>query len=139
MGSFAVDYAERLGELNELVLHANLHSLRRVYHDQGREIYPPDWEDATPGEQAASTQFSIMLELLLLVRAMQAEVGGPADQMARFVLTGGLSQSRFFQQVFHAGVQLLAPQAKVLISARKGPMRYQTAAYGALLNAMRPE
>ncbi len=139
VGSFAADYAERLDELNELVLHANLHSLRRVYHDQGREIYPPDWEDATPGEQAASTQFSIMLELLLLVRAMQAEVGGPADQMARFVLTGGLSQSRFFQQVFHAGVQLLAPQAKVLISARKGPMRYQTAAYGALLNAMRPE
>jgi hypothetical protein len=55
------------------------------------------------------------------------------------VLTGGLSQSRFFQQVFHAGVKLLAPKAKILISARKGPMRYQTAAYGALLNAISPE
>ena len=38
-----------------------------------------------------------------------------------------------------SGAKLLAPTAKVLISARQGPLRYQTAAYGAVLNAMRPE
>ena len=70
---------------------------------------------------------------------MLAEVVSGAAPPVNFVLTGGLSQSEFFQQVFQAGVQLLAPGAKVLISARKGPLRYQTAAYGALLNAMRPE
>ncbi|NIP84446.1 MAG: hypothetical protein GTO03_02365 [Planctomycetales bacterium] len=139
VAKFAPEYAQRLDDLNQLVLHANPNSLRRVYHDHGREIYPPDWEDCTPGEQAASTQFSIMLELLLLVQAMQEEVGGQSTQMTQYVLTGGLSQSRFLQQVFHAGVKLLSPKAKVLISARKGPLRYQTAAYGALLNAMRPE
>ena len=80
-----------------------------------------------------------MLELLLLVRAMQNEVIGQSGEMTQYVLTGGLSQSRFFQQVFHAGAKLLSPKAKVMISARKGPMRFQTAAYGALLNAMRPE
>ena len=88
---------------------------------------------------AASTQLSIMLELLLLVRAMLDEVIDTNQPVDRFVLTGGLSQSRFFQQVFHAGVKILVPKAKVQISARKGPMRYQTAAYGALLNAMRPD
>ena len=47
--------------------------------------------------------------------------------------------SQFFQQVFQVGVQLLVPKSRVLISNRQGPLRYQTAAYGALLNAMRPE
>jgi sugar (pentulose or hexulose) kinase len=139
VSSYAAEYADKLDELNDLILHANPNSLRRVYHDHGREIYPPDWADCTTAEQAASTQFSIVLELLFRVRAMQEEVGGQSTDMAQYVLTGGLSQSRFFQQAFHAGVKLLSPKAKVLISARKGPLRYQTAAYGALLNAMRPE
>ncbi len=69
---------------------------------------------------------------------MLNEVPDAKETVSRFVLTGGLSQSPFFQQVFHAGVQLLNPKAKLLISARQGPLRYQTAAYGALLNAMRP-
>ena len=41
-----------------------------------------------------------MLELLLLVRAMMAEVADAKKPVAQFVLTGGLSQSPFFQQVF---------------------------------------
>ena len=61
------------------------------------------------------------------------------DRLATAREAGGLSQSPFFQKVFQAGIRVLAPKAKVLISARKGPLRYQTAAYGALLNAMRPE
>ncbi len=135
----AADYADRLGKLNDLALKADLNNVRRVLHEGGKEVYPPAWDKMSLGERVASTQVSIMLELLLLVRAMLDETPGKENQVQRFVLTGGLSQSPFFQQVFHAGVQALVPRAKVLISARKGPLRYQTAAYGALLNAMRPE
>jgi sugar (pentulose or hexulose) kinase len=132
-------YADRLGELNELAAKADLGNVRRVLHRAGKETYPPDWDKLSLGERVASTQLSIMLELLLLVKNMLAETPGSETSVTRFVLTGGLSQSPFFQQVFHTGVQLLVPKAKVLISARKGPLRYQTAAYGALLNAMRPD
>ncbi len=139
VADYASDYADSLDALNDLVTHSNPNNLCRIYHDNGREIHPADWSDRTTGEQAASTQFSIMLELLFRVRAMQNEVGGQFAEMNQYVLTGGLSQSQFFQQVFHAGANLLSPKAKVMISARKGPLRHQTAAYGALLNAMRPE
>ncbi len=135
---FASDYANRLDDLNTQIEQADLSGLRRVLHINGKEVYPPDWAQLSVGQQAASTQLSIMLELLLLTRAMTAEVEDSKAPVVRFVLTGGLGQSRFFQQVFTAGAQLLNPKAKVLISARKGPLRYQTAAYGALLNAMRP-
>jgi sugar (pentulose or hexulose) kinase len=134
----ATPYADRLSGLNDEVARADLARARRVLHRAGQEHYPPDWSALNVGQQAASTQLSIMLELLLRVRAMMAEVPGAKQPVSRFVLTGGLSQSPFFQQVFHAGIQLLNPQAQVLISARQWPLRYQTAAYGALLNAMRP-
>jgi sugar (pentulose or hexulose) kinase len=135
----ASEYVDGLDRLNALVLQADLGRLRRVLHSGGKESGPPDWSALTTGEKAASTQFSIMVELLLRVKGMLAEVIGAEALPDRYVLTGGLSQSEFFQQVFHAGIKLLVPSAKVLISARKGPLRYQTAAYGALLNAMRPE
>jgi sugar (pentulose or hexulose) kinase len=131
-------YANRLGDLNELAAKADLNKIRRVLHEGGKEAYSPAWGKITLGERVASTQVSIMLELLLLVRVMLSETPSTEQPVNRFVLTGGLSQSPFFQQVFHAGVQALVPKAKVVISARKGPLRYQTAAYGALLNAMRP-
>jgi sugar (pentulose or hexulose) kinase len=134
----AATYADRLSDLNAEVARADLAGVRRVLHRAGQEIYPPEWSSLTVGQQAASTQLSIMLELLVRVRAMLVEVPGVRQHASRFVLTGGLSQSPFFQQVFQAGIQLLNPQAQVLISARQGPLRYQTAAYGALLNAMRP-
>jgi len=136
---FTPKYAERLDALNQLVMKADPGRLRRVLHSDGRETYAPDWSVLSLGEQAASTQMSIMVELLLRVKAMQSELIEAPSPPVNFVLTGGLSQSEFFQWVFHAGVKLLAPSAKVLISARKGPLRYQTAAYGALINAMRPE
>ncbi|MFO7905243.1 MAG: FGGY family carbohydrate kinase [Planctomycetota bacterium] len=135
---YASDYADRMDELNTEIEGADLNGLRRVLHVDGKEVYPPDWDQLSVGQQAASTQLSIMLELLLLTRAMLAEVQTSRNPVSRYVLTGGLSQSAFFQQVFTAGVQLLNPKAKMLINARKGPLRYQTAAYGALLNAMRP-
>ncbi len=134
----ARDYVDHLDDLNNQIEHAAMTGLRRVLQINGKEVYPPDWEKLSVGQQAASTQLSIMLELLLLTRAMNAEVSESKQPVTRYVLTGGLSQSKFFQQVFAAGAQLSNPKAKVLISARKGPLRHQTAAYGALLNAMRP-
>jgi len=139
VAKFARDYKDRLDELNESARRANLAGVRRVLHRNGRETYPPNWDGFSLGEKAASTQFSIGLELLSLVKAMQAEVTDAARPLTTFVLTGGLSQSPFFQQVFSAGVKLLAPKARIAVSGRQGPLRYQTAAYGALLNAMRPE
>lgn len=134
----AASYAGRLDDLNAAALAADLTGVRRVLHVAGKETYPPDWERLAVGQQAASTQLSIMLELLLRARTMLAETPALKCPVSTFVLTGGLSQSTFFQQVFHAGTQLLNPRAKLLVSARRGPLRYQTAAYGALLNAMRP-
>jgi hypothetical protein len=53
-------------------------------------------------------------------------------------LTGGLSQSPFFQYAFYTGVKLLDPQAQVKVSGRTGPLRYKTSAYGAMINAELP-
>lgn len=138
VAQYAPAYVDRLAELNTEIEQADLSGLCRVLHAGGQETYPPQWSRMSVGQQAASTQLSIMLELLLRMKGMLQEVPAAKQSVSRFVLTGGLSQSPFFQQVFHAGVQLLNPQAKLLTSARQGPLRYQTAAYGALLNAMRP-
>jgi sugar (pentulose or hexulose) kinase len=129
-------YRNHLEQINQLAGKADLANIRRVLPGAGTGICPPNWKALKMGEQAASVQTSIMLELLLLTKKMLAEApeAGPVE---RFVLTGGLSQSRFFQQVFSAGIEFLAPGARTEISARKGPLRFQTAAYGGLLNAMR--
>jgi hypothetical protein len=52
-----------------------------------------------------------------------------------YVLTGGLSQSRLFQQFFRAGLEVLVPGSQVKVSGRTGPLRFKTSAYGALVNA----
>ena len=84
-------------------------------------------------------QFSIVLELLLNVKQMLGEIeNANVPETETFVLTGGLSQSPFFQHVFHAGVQLLAPGKAVKVSGRTGPLRYKTSAYGTLINAELP-
>lgn len=135
---FAPAYEHQLDLLDLLALEADPTKIRRVLHIKGREKYPPGFSSMTLGEQVASTQFSIMLELLLLVKSMLGEVlnGAPVNT---FVLTGGLGQSPFFQRLFQAGIQILAPEGKVTLSARTGPMRFQTATYGALLNAELPQ
>jgi hypothetical protein len=79
------------------------------------------------------------LELLLLVKQMLGEVrSAEGPEVQTYVLTGGLSQSPFFQHVFQTGVQLLAPGSAVKVSGRTGPLRYKTSAYGALINAELP-
>jgi sugar (pentulose or hexulose) kinase len=132
----AARYAAHLDRLNLLAGKAELGRIRRVLPGAGVGTCAPDWKSLTVGEQVASLQASIMLELLLLTKKMLAEAPA-AGSVDRLVLTGGLSQSRFFQQAFACGVELFAPGARAEISARKGPLRFQTAAYGGLINAMR--
>ncbi len=135
---FAPGAQHQLGDLNRQAEESSLSSIKRVRHRDGADIYPADWSDLSLGTQVASTQFSIMLELLLLVKTMLAEVKGADNGVRQFVLTGGLSQSAFFQRIFHCGVKLLVPDSEVLISARTGPMRFQTAVSGAMINAELP-
>jgi hypothetical protein len=129
-----------LAELNGLTLSAELASLHRVLHDDvaHTEEFPPSWATATMGVRVADTQLSIALELLLRVKQMLAEVKAANVPVDTYVLTGGLSQSVFFQCVFHTGVKMLDPQAAVKVSGRTGPLRYKTSAYGALTNAELP-
>ena len=141
LDQFAGGYRHRLDELNLLALAADVTQIRRVLHDdvQHAESLPPQWSEAALGEQVAWTQFSIALELLLHVKRMLDEVrSAGVPGVETFVLTGGLSQSLFFQHVFHAGIQLLAPGKAVQVSGRTGPLRYKTSAYGALVNAELP-
>ena len=130
-----------LDDLNAMALSSNLSSLRRVLHNDmaHTEDYPPTWTEASLGEKAAWTQFSIVLELLLRVKQMLEEVrSAGVCEVESYVLTGGLSQSPFIQHVFRAGVQWLDPATAVKVSGRTGPLRYKTSAYGALINSELP-
>jgi sugar (pentulose or hexulose) kinase len=129
-------------ELNNLAAAADLSNVRRIQHMPGepsesREKFPAKWSTMSLGEKTASTQMSIIAELLVRAKAMLAEADG-APPVQRFVLTGGLSQSPFFQQAFAAGVAAIAPGAEVLVGAQNDELSYQTAAYGALINALLP-
>jgi sugar (pentulose or hexulose) kinase len=138
---FAPELKQTMDELNKLALLTDPATLRRVLHDDAAhtEQFPPSWGHCTLGVKVADTQLSIMLELLLRVKQMLAEVrAAKAYAVDTFVLTGGLSQSLFFQSLFHAGIKLLAPEANVKLSGRTGPLRYKTSAYGALINAELP-
>lgn len=138
---FAPELKQTMDELNNLALSADLTALRRVLHDDAAhsEVFPPSWGHCTLGAKVADTQLSIALELLLRVKRMLAEVrAAGASNVDTYVLTGGLSQSLFFQCLFYAGIKLLAPEANVQVSGRTGPLRYKTSAYGALINAELP-
>jgi hypothetical protein len=138
---FAADSGKSLGELDALTLTSDLNAVRRVLHDDEnhKEEFSPAWEGATLGERVACTQFSIALELLLRVKCMLGEVSAAGvPRVETYVLTGGLSQSEFFQHIFHTGIKLLDREARVKVSGRTGPLRYKTSAYGALINAELP-
>jgi sugar (pentulose or hexulose) kinase len=138
---FAAGYKSNLDYLNMAALSADLRHVRRVVHQDGRrsELFPPIWPALPLAEQVASTQFSIMLELLLRVGRMQGDLrAAELPGIATYVLTGGLSQSPFFQHVFHAGIGLLNRDAEIKVSARSGPLRYKSSALGALINAQLP-
>jgi sugar (pentulose or hexulose) kinase len=141
LSQFAEGQSASLDDLNARASASDPALIRRVLHDdvEHTESYSPDWTASSLGSKVANTQFSIMLELLLRVKRMVGEVRrAKVLEVDTYVLTGGLSQSEFFQHVFHAGVKLLDPAAKVKLSGRTGPLRYKTSAYGALINAELP-
>jgi sugar (pentulose or hexulose) kinase len=139
---FGGEAATSLADLNARAEASNPNALRRVLHDDAahREDFPPSWTEDPLGVKVADTQLSIALELLLRAKRMLAEVrGAGVPRVESYVLTGGLSQSAFFQHVFYTGVKLLDPAAAVKVSGRTGPLRYKTSAYGALINAELPQ
>jgi sugar (pentulose or hexulose) kinase len=141
VSQFAAGQSDSLGDLDAQALASDPDTIRRVLHDDvdHTEAFAPSWSASSLGSKVASTQFSIVLELLLRVGRMLDEVRqAGASTVDTYVLTGGLSQSQFFQYVFHAGVKLLDPSAEVKVSGRTGPLRYKTSAYGALINAELP-
>jgi hypothetical protein len=88
----------------------------------------------TRPELVANAQFSIAVELLARTKKMAQEVKR-ADGINRFVLTGGLCRSRFFRDVLVTGVRT-SIKDEVFVSDRKGPLAFQAATSGALINAM---
>jgi sugar (pentulose or hexulose) kinase len=138
---FAPELKQTMNELNMLALSSDLSALRRVLHDEAAHVeeFPPTWTNCTLGVKVADTQLSIALELLLRVKRMLAEVrAAGVSSVDTYVLTGGLSQSLFFQCLFFTGVKLLDPNASIKVSGRTGALRYKTSAYGALINAELP-
>lgn len=130
---------KKLSELDELALRADLAKIRRIFQEWDgkgwQEMYPENWGTLTLAEKVASTQASIAVRLLLLVREMLEEAPG-APEIKRFILTGGMSQSRFFQNIFAVGLSILVEDAEVLVSNRQGLLANQSAALGAMINAM---
>lgn len=136
--TYAGALAGQLEQLNALTLDVALPDIRRVLHDDARhfETFPPSWEHSSLGLRTANTQFSIVMELLVRVAGMAQEVQRSGRwTVDTYVLTGGLSQSRLFQQFFRAGLAVLVPGSQVKVSGRTGPLRFKTSAYGALVNA----
>ncbi len=126
--------------LNDEASQVDMSRIRRVVQTVKKgsfvEQYPESFHDLSLSEQVASTQFSIALELLLLVRRLLLEVNNPDAAIERFVLTGGLCQSPWMRWVLHTGLTRLAPHAKVCVSARRDKLAFQSATYGAIINAI---
>lgn len=118
-------------ELNALALKADIKKLQRL---QGGTL-----NAAKSPEDIASIQASIALELIRRVKDMLSEIRPepPQAKIKRFVLTGGLSQSLFFQQAILAGLKVIAKGKKLFLSRRKGPLAFKSAVSGALINAMK--
>jgi len=128
-----------LDALNEIAISGDISRIRRVVHCEQQHRELPSPARSGIAELTADTQFSIALELLLRVKQMIEATSGDAGAITKHVvLTGGLSQSLFFQQVFQTGVQMLISDCRVAISARTGPLRYKTTASGAIVNAELP-
>ena len=130
-----------LPEIDRCALEADPGRVCRVKQERDyrtqkwHEVYPRGWSSLSFCEKAASTQASIAIELMLLVKQMLEEVIN-GTKINRFVITGGLSRALFFQQVLRSGLSFLVPGCKVLVSDRSSPFAVQAATLGALINAM---
>ena len=129
---FASWYSSELGmaEIDRLATHASPGELQFWPEKKRKSILK---SNRRRQNLVANAQFSIAVELLLLVRAMLKEVRGKIDN---FVLTGGLSRSVFFRQVMGVGLNLLKPDTEIFVSNRSGPLASQAATLGAMINAM---
>jgi sugar (pentulose or hexulose) kinase len=127
-------------QLDRLALDAppDLQFVGQTHTDQGwKEVYPENWESLPLGAKVLSTQASIAVHMLRLVKDILGEVedtGIPPIQ--RFVITGGLSRSAFIQSVLEAGLRGLVPDCRVQVSSRQGPLANKAAVLGALFTAM---
>ena len=127
-------------QLNELALQTQPapQFVGQTHTDQGwKEVYPANWESLPLGVKVQSTQASIAVHMLRLVKDLLGEVcdtGIPPIQ--RFVITGGLSRSEFIQSVLETGLRGLVPNCRVQVSSRQGPLANKAAVLGALFTAM---
>lgn len=134
-------------KINQMALAADLtgNALLRVHSDTAGEHYPEadpsiassGWSELSVGQQIASMQLSIAAGLLSYAQDILLFLGDAKPHDC--VLTGGLSQSPFFQAAITAGMETLAPGCQVFVSSRTGPSRFQAAARGALMAAMLPD
>ena len=128
-------------ELNRLALEARpaeLLFVGQTHTAQGwSEVYPAGWANLSLGGKVLSTQASIAVHMLRLVKDMLGEVlGADASPIRRFVITGGLSRSALIQSVLETGLRRLVADCRVLVSSRTGPLANKGAVVGALFTAM---
>ena len=128
-------------QLDDLALQARVPELRFVSQIQTaegwKEVYPEDWERAPLGAKVLSTQASIAVHMLRLVKDLLGEVRDTGvPPIERFVITGGLSRSALIQLVLETGLRQLVPDCRVLVSSRQGPLANKAAVLGALFTAM---
>ena len=139
LGKYCAGMANDHPELNRLALESDVVQIEIIACDNRGEHYRNGWEQVPSAVQIASVQYSIATELLVHVKEILRELPSARERLRRYVLTGGLSQSPFFQRVFSAGIGSLDPGKPVHLSGRTGPLRYKTSASGALCNARMPE
>ena len=127
-------------QLNDLALQTrpDLHFVGQTHTDQGwKEVYPANWESLPLGAKVLSTQASIAVHMLRLVKDMLGEVSDTGiPPIERFVITGGLSRSAFIQSALKTGLRGLVPNCRVQVSSRQGPLANKAAVLGALFTAM---
>jgi sugar (pentulose or hexulose) kinase len=102
-----------------------------------QEVYPEKWAALPLGAKVLSTQASIAIHMLRLVKDLLGEVCDTSvPPIRRFAITGGLSRSPFIQAVLDAGLRQLVPDSRVLVSSRQGPLANKAAVLGAMFTAM---
>jgi hypothetical protein len=101
------------------------------------EVYPEGWEKLPLGAKVLSTQVSIAVHMLRLVKDLLGEIlDTDVPPIRRFVITGGLARSASIQAALEAGLRKLVADCRVLVSSRKGPLANKGAVLGALFTAM---
>jgi hypothetical protein len=128
-------------QLDRLALEARAADLRFVGQTQTArgwsEVYPEGWESLPLGAKVLSTQASIAVHMLRLVKDLLGEIcDADVPPIRRFVITGGLSRSAFIQLALETGLRKLVADCRVLVSSRKGPLANKGAVLGALFTAM---